>query len=281
MKRYSDEQLEEILQGRQPEPADLDTGSKRRVAEMRAVRERLRSAFASVHAGGAFAERLGQRLTAAAKPTPVRRPTSRRVLRPWFWRVGLPAVAAAAVLLIGVPLWMHWSGPGDSSAQAALVGIHRSILSPPPGMEFIEDDDPERVASWLKERVGVAPTVPCGSSGAAVKCCCVSKFRGKRVGSYMLQCPKGAVTVVLTEDTPGSMRLRHSKVRNGWTFWTCEYGPCKIAATRVGNLTYCVVGETSHDVLLGVLDQILGTGATPAGAPALPTGEPAATPDRS
>ncbi len=76
MRHLTDQQLEEILRGTVPEPTHLGECElcRVRLSEFRALQERLRGAFSSVHADQKLLERVRSRLnvpsSAAAAVTP-------------------------------------------------------------------------------------------------------------------------------------------------------------------------------------------------------------------
>ena len=133
MNHITDEQFEDILQGEEIDLTHLRQcqDCRDRLAEKKAIAERLRSAFSSVQASPDLADRISHKLstttTAATTGKPVQRVSlsrHRRQLWPAF-------AAAAAILIVLVPLSMYFGTSSTAkAAQAELVGIHQENLGP-------------------------------------------------------------------------------------------------------------------------------------------------------
>jgi len=99
--KLTPEQIEDILSGQMPQSADLDAEDLAALAEARAMRARLRSAFDSTHASVSLADKV----RAGLKNAP---PAHGRIIRfPTRW---LPVAAAATLLIIAPILYSLW-GP--------------------------------------------------------------------------------------------------------------------------------------------------------------------------
>jgi anti-sigma factor RsiW len=256
----NDEQFEEALRA----PADQSghlaecSACRHRLEDMRAVRGRLQSAFASVAAPSALAERIqaaasgsGETTTPSA-PVSARRPLILR-LRRYAW----PMAAAAAILALAVPLVVFLSGPSSvQAAQQELVNIHRQNLAE--GHSFYSEDEPEKLAQYFKEKLGFAPAMPKLNQGMAIRGCCIAHFREEPVGSYVVDTPHGVVSIIVVTDQPSSLGLTRKSGHAGQPVWEGNLGMCNMAAVRMGDYTYAAVAEVpQHQLtqLLGLLVQ--------------------------
>ena len=252
----SDEQLEDIISGRVQPPEDMDPRDSRRVAEMRAVRDRLRSAMASVEMAEPAAERIRRAVRDAAsgaEQRPARTHAGPRIIR--FPRLvrWLPVAAAAIIIAVAIPFLL----PDTPTAHAELVGIHSANMSG--GSGFHLENDPSKVVRALEAKLGYAPAVPSPDSGASVVGCCVKMFRGQRVATYLIELPEGKASIVVTADMPESMKAT-SRIRQRTVYLcTCGHDDCNMAAVRLGGRTYIALGKVPREVLtkllLGLLDE--------------------------
>ena len=169
MNHLSDQQFEDILTGTSPEPPHLAEcpRCRSRLAEHRALRQRLQTAFSTIAAGDHLAQQIHHRLT-----TP-----RRHVLWPAF-------AAAAAILAVAIPLAIYFGTP--QSVQAELVRIHTHNVTHP---DIYSDADPAKLAEYLKTQLGFTPAYPRLDQGMAIRGCCISHFRGQTEKSD--QTPEG------------------------------------------------------------------------------------------
>jgi hypothetical protein len=250
----SDEQFEDAVREAGPGSPHLqECGEcRRRLEELRAIRGRLQSAFASVTAPEALRERM--RAAAGAGPEAVALPAPqppraggalRSPLRRWAW----PLAAAAAVLAAAIPLAIFLNQPSRAeAAQRELVQIHQQNLTD--GHGFFSDDEPNKLAAYFREKLGFVPAMPKLNQGMAIRGCCVAHFRGKIAGSYVVDTPHGVVSVIVVTDPPASIGLAR---REGQAVWEGNLGMCNMAAVRVGDYTYTAVGEVSQPSLTQLL----------------------------
>jgi len=248
MAHLTEEQLEEALAGAAEGAEHLKRcpACRSRLAAHRAVQLRLRAAFAHVRAPAGLADRIHQQLTASPAEMRPRTRRAPRVLRLW------PALAAAAALLVGVPLLLHYLSPSSAAAAARLVQIHEDNVVEAGG--FHREADPQRVAAWLGEQTGRAPAAPhpCRQCGA-VDGCSVATFRGESVGTYRFDTPEGKVSIVIVVEPPEALALAPAGKRHGRDVWSGRHGGCEVAAVRIGERTYCAVGRLGFGELAGVL----------------------------
>jgi hypothetical protein len=179
--------------------------------------------------------------------SPASRPFALR-LRHYAW----PLAAAAVVLAVGIPVAIFLTQPSPAqAAQQELLSIHQHNLSD--GHGFYSEDEPNKLAQYFREQLGFVPAMPKLNQGMAIRGCCVAHFRGKIVGSYVVDTPHGVVSIIVVTDTPASIGLAR---REGQTVWEGNLGMCNMAAVREGDYTYTAVGEApqaSLTQLLGLL----------------------------
>jgi len=253
MNHLSDDMIESVLQGDMAEPPHVAQclECRRRLAEARALRGRLKGAFASVGPNEAFAAQLRRQLAGAGgKPRRGDPRTSRRVLR--FRRVAWPVVLAAAAVLV---IAFHLFPTGQVSAQAEFAAIHAMHESP--DAQLFRDSDPARVVAHLAAKLGFTPASPPPVEGMSIRGSCVDRFCGHEAGSYVLDTPHGVISVMVTTDDPESLKLGHRMQRGERVLWACAYKNCRIVGAKVGDLSYYVVGEAPQEFLLDLLLRIV------------------------
>jgi hypothetical protein len=258
MNHFTDEQFEDIMQG---EDADLThlgqcQDCQNRLAEKRAIAGRLRLAFNSVRAHPELVDRIRSQLgltsTSAKTVEPVHRAEPVRFhLRLW------PALAAAAaILLVALPLSLYFGMPSTANAaQAELVKIHRHNLLP--DHKFYSEAEPEKLAEYFKSELGFNPRLPKPGQGLALRGCCVRHFRGEVVGSYVVDTPEGVMSVIVVTDKPESLGIKGKFERGQYTYWKSSFAKCDMVSVRIGDYSYCAVGEISREYLTELLSQIL------------------------
>ena len=254
MKHLNDNQVEDILAGRADEPAHVRDcpDCRQKLAAHGAVRSKLRATFGNVRASDDLLQRVKEAAQdpVAAQPA---QPALRLRFRP-LWR---PLAAAAVFLLAAVPLAVYLSHPSAAAAaQEALVEIHRHNLSPP-GEEFFTADNPAAMAAYFQEKLGFRPAIPRPGEGMALRGCCVQHFRGKVVGSYVVDSPEGVISVVVVTDLPETLGM-HRQVRyGGRTFGAGSFARNNMVTQRMGQYTYCAVGEAPATLLAELLSRLV------------------------
>ena len=259
MSHLTDEQLEEVMRGSPPKagPEHLEhcDECKERLAEKEALADRLRSAFATIKPEEGLAERIREQLNVGSSPSEhahtIRLFNIRSRRRDWS-----AIAAAAAVLIIGIPLVIYLAKPSSAAAaQAALVKIHENNLSVK--HEFYSEADPEKLAEYFKGKLGFSPSMPRPGRGLALRGCCVAHFRGEVVGSYVVDTPEGVMSIVVVTDRPQSLGMGGRFERGGWIFWKSSFAKCEMVTVRLGDYSYCAVGEISHKYLTELLARLL------------------------
>ena len=255
MNHLTEEQFEDIIQGLLPEPEHLADCDRCRelLAEKAAIAERLRSAFASVKPDEQLANNIRAQLTHEALPKRVQFVKWLSNIR--FKRIAWPT-AAAAVLVMAVILGVYVISPSSAmAAQAELVKIHEHNLSAE--HEFHSEADPEKLAEYFKSKLGFSPSMPVPSQGIALRGCCVRHFRGQVVGSYVVDTPQGVMSIVVVTDKPESLGMGGKFERQGRVFWKSSFAKCDMVTVRLGDYSYCAVGEISHEYLTDLLNRLI------------------------
>ena len=248
MNHLTDEQFEDIIQGLLPGPGHLvDCGRCRELlAEKAAIANRLRSAFASVKPDEELVQKIRRQLNIRSMPSDQAQVNSLWDLRS-HWRGWTVAFSAAAALIVLVPVLMYFAAPSSAvAAQAELVMIHEHNLSP--GHEFYSEADPEKLAEYFKGKLGFNPRLPELGHGMSLRGCCVRHFKGEVVGSYVVDTPRGIISVIVVTDTPKEMGMTHMPEKAGYeqSFWESSYAQCNMVTVRLGGRSYCAIGEISE-----------------------------------
>jgi len=198
MRHLTDQQLEEILGGTAPESAHLEECElcRGRLSEFRAMQARLVTAFGSVHADRKLLERVRSRLKHVSAGSIAVKPGGKKgasQVHRIFWRA---AAAAAGLLLLAIPLSIYLGAPKAAvAAQAELFRIYEHSVSP--HTELYADADPGKLAEYLKDELGFQPAFPRLGAGMSLRGCCVTHFRNKPVGSYVVQTPRGIISLIV------------------------------------------------------------------------------------
>lgn len=258
MNHLTDEQFEDIMQGEEIDLTHLKQceDCRNRLAEKQAIAARLRSAFSSTRAGADLAERIRCRINATPEVTmTVQRTWLKRRSRQ-LWPV---LAAAAAILIVLVPLSLYFGAPPAArAAQAELVKIHEHNLSP--DHEFYSEAEPEKLSEYFKSKLGFNLRLPEPGRGMALRGCCVRRFRGQVVGSYVVDTPEGVMSVVVVTDKPESLGIKGKFKKEQHTYWKSSFAKCDMVSVRIGDYSYCAVGEISHESLTELLSRLLPEG---------------------
>ena len=254
MRHLTEEQFEDIIQGRLPQPQHLADCNRCRelLAEKMAIANRLRSAFASVKPDERLANNIRMQLT--KKTAPEKAQVSKRLANIRFQRIAWSA--AAAVLVMATILGIYvMSPPSAMAAMAELVNIHEENLSA--NHEFHSEADPEKLAEYFKTKLGFSPSMPVPSQGMALRGCCVRHFRGQIVGSYVVDTPQGVISVIVVTDKPQSLGMTDRFEHRGRVFWKSSFAMSNMVTVRLGDYSYCAVGEISHEYLTELLSRLM------------------------
>lgn len=255
MNHFTDEQFEDIMQGEDIDLTHLRQcrDCQNRLAEKQAVAARLRSAFSSVQPGQNLSKKIRRRINATAEVTMTFQRTWLNRRSRQLWPV---LAAAAAILIVLVPLSLYFGAPSAASAaQAELVRIHEHNLSP--DHEFYSEAEPEKLAEYFKSKLGFNLRLPEPGHGMALRGCCVRHFRGQVVGSYVVDTPEGVMSVVVVTDKPESLGITAKFKKGQHTYWKSSFAKCDMVSVRIGDYSYCAVGEISHEYLTELLSRLL------------------------
>lgn len=258
MSHLTDEQLEDLMHCPDSQPEHLASCDqcRGRLAEKEVLAVRLRSAFATVMPEESLAKRISQQLSISSPPFEEARTRTLLDIRS-HWRGWLTIVsAAAAVVIIAIPLVAYLATPSPAiAAQALLVQIHEHNMSP--NHEFYSDSDPEKLAEYFTSKLGFSPALPRSGQGLALRGCCVRHFRGQIVGSYVVETPEGVISVIVVTDPPKSLGMARNYQHGRNVFWKSSFAKCDMVSAQLGQYTYCAVGEVPHQYLAELLACLL------------------------
>ncbi len=257
MSHLTEEQFEDILQGRAEVPEHVDQCPQCRadLDEKRALARRVSEVFSSVHAGPDLAARIQAHVTAAGRPATGTRTRSRVIALRAVRAIGPGLAVAAAVVVIAI-LRSSYVDPvaRARAAQAALVGIHRVNLDSL--NEPQNDASAGRHCRCMASRSGGA-AMPCCERGLCRCGCQMREFQGRLVPSCVIEKPNAVpVSVVVVPDSPQAlgMTMGPTTTATGQTVWQASCGRCNMALVRLGERSCCVIGPVPQDDLVAVLN---------------------------
>jgi anti-sigma factor RsiW len=254
MSHLTQEQFEDILQGDGPVPEHVAQcpDCRARLEEKRALARRVRGAFSGIQAGPELVSRI-RADTAAAQAAPAAKPRPRIVpLR--FRRHIWSALAAAAVILIAVAFTAFYIDTGSQikAAQTALVEIHQANLSSL--AQPVTVHDANELGKVLQNAEGYKRVMSCaGACG-----CNMREFCGRQVPSYVIKGPNAPVSVIVVPQSPKSLGMTpgEDEAAARRTVWRATCGNCNMASVRIGEYSYCAVGQVTEKELTSVLNAL-------------------------
>jgi anti-sigma factor RsiW len=260
MNHLTEEQFEDILRdaAHVPEHVDRCPLCRARLDENRVIAQRVPKAFLSVGAPPGLADRIRTGVAALAEPAATPRGRVRIIpfyIQRYLWP-GLTAVAA--ILILGVPMGFYVStGSQANAAPVALAEIHHTNLDSLG--QLVSNDDPRALCKYLEDRVGHSPAMLCTGSGLDMCGCCVRKFQGRPVASYVVRSEHAPISVIAVPQSPEAlgMTLAGSKTATARDLWQARHGCCNIASVRIGEYSYCAVGQVTQEKLAAVLRALL------------------------
>jgi hypothetical protein len=255
MNHLTEEQFEDIIQGYLPEPQHISEcqDCKRALEEKRAVRNRLHTAFKTVKPNEELITHFRSKLVSFTKAHEETGHVKSFKIIP-FRTIAWPAVAA--MLVIAAVIGIYTAGPRAAmAAPAELAQIHQSNLSN--NHEFYSESNPEKLAQYLTNELGFSPSMPVPGKGMALRGCCVRHFRGQIAGSYVVDTSEGIISIVIVTDKPDSLGMESTFEQNGHVFYKGSFEKCNIITTRLGDYSYCAVGEISYEYLTELLSKLL------------------------
>ncbi len=253
MSHLTEEQFESVLQGHMAPTDHLQEceSCSNKLAEKKAIANRLRSSFSDVKASDELAEQLKKRLTIRVQPAVSHQKSNRTKTFP-LWKYW----AATAAALVAIPFIVMLSSPSQAmAAKAELVKIHNHNLDP--DHTFFSGSDPQELANHFKRNLGFNPLMPQTGQGLALRGCCVRHFRGKETGSYVVDTPNGAMSIIVVAETLDDLGMDEKFQRNNYTFGKTTFADNNMVSARIGHYTYCAVGEISCEYLTNLLVQLL------------------------
>ena len=258
MKHLTDEQLEQIMGGYELEPDHLKSCQlcRTRLTEMRGLASRLSTAFESIKPEQ---ELLNSIRTEIAQADTEGKGISQNIfdLRR-HWRGWATGISAAAAMMVLIPLLMMQASYQPAMAierQAEIAHIHEENLSG--DHEFHSESEPEKLAAYFNEKLGFDLRIPKAGQGLKLRGCCVRHFQGKVVGSYVVDTPEGVISIVVVTDKAKSLGIGDKFTRDGHTYWKSAFAKCDMVSVRIGDYTYCAVGEISHEYLTNLLSKLI------------------------
>ncbi len=257
MTHLTEEQFERIMQSGQTQDTHLGSCQlcRSQLAEKRALAARLKNAFANVSAGGELADRIRDSLPADTSPARARLASRIFDIRAHRRRWAVAASAVAAMVVVA-PIVIYLLTPSPAvAAQKALVKIHQHNLSQ--HNDFFTEAQPEKLADYFREKLGFNPRLPTPGHGLALRGCCVRHFKGAIVGSYVVDTPQGVMSIVIVTDRPETLGMSTQFAHGSDIFWKSYFAKCSMVSTRIGQYTYCAVGEISHRYLTELLARLL------------------------
>lgn len=243
----TEEQFEDILAGASGTEglAPEDVAGLR---EARAIRSRVRRAFADVRADSSLARRVSQALRDQA-------PAARPRWRVLSYRL-MPAAIAAAALLAFVPAILNMAAPTQAVAGTQdLVRIHQDNLTGKGG--FFPAAEGEKLIAMFRDKLRFDPVVLPAGPDVKLKGGCVVRISGRDAGGYLLAVGDSQVTVIVTRDWPDDLGLYCGcgKPHCG-CFHKGNCNGCNLLSKRIGNYSYTVVGAAPTERLKDVLAKI-------------------------
>ena len=258
MIHLTDEQFEDLMQGKNisfPHLKDC-IECRSQLAEKQALASLLRLAFAEMKPEKGLSERIRRQLKVGlmrVEGIDKKHLLKIRVRR----RSWLSIVSAAAGLIIVISLFFFLAEPSTASAaQAELVGIHKDNLSANHD-EFYNQADPKKMAEYFERKLGVSPIILRAGQGRSLRGCCLCRFRGQIVGTYVVKTPQGMMSIVIVTDQPQSLGMERKFRRGKRVFWVGSFAGCKLVAVRIGQYSYCAVGEVPDADLTEVLLRLI------------------------
>ena len=254
MTHLTHEQIESILQGESLKTDHLNSCElcQSRLKERRALATRLKTAFAGVVPSETLAEKIRSQITSNA-PTEIKpdAPHIENVTHHWKrWAAPLSTIAAMLLLALLVKATLM-----PSPAYADLVGIHQHNLVQ--GNDYVPQTDPNILAAHFQAALGFNPRIPELNHGLQLRGCCIKHFKGRVVGSYVVNTPQGVISIVAVQDQPAAMDMKIRSEVEGHTYFHSQFAKCDMVAVRIEDYTYCAVGEISPVYLQSLLEELL------------------------
>lgn len=246
MTHLTDEQLESIVQGQDKDNPHLQACDqcRARLAEKQAIARRLRSAFAGIQPPDKLVQDIRAGFGAKEPKATVR---LEDVRKKWVARLS----AMAAVFLVGVFAVVSLSPSSAHATQTTLAEIHK--MSPSGEHALWKQTDPNVLAEQYQQRLGVPTQLPpCGEKISLCTCCIHKWEKHSIVGTYLALTEQGNITIAIVESLPEAL----GEPMSDPDYYQSQKDQCNIVAVRLGEQTYCAVGQLEHRILQDLLKQL-------------------------
>ncbi len=255
MEKLAEEQIEDILTGKSPVPDGVDEDSLSRLDGHRAVRNKLRTAAATIGLPAGLAERIRGELAHArsAEEGGGGSGGGGGVFNRVIYKVGILAAAAAILVVAGIFVF----STDSATAQARIARIHRSMVAGADG--FHAAADPENISERLKGRCSSRIPLPRLEGNCSYAGWRIAQFRGNDVAVVLVEIDGKKVSIISVPDDPDSLHFGRIFRQEGRTWCNCAFEECRMAAVGVTGHTYIAAGEAPHEVLVGLLDRLVQT----------------------
>jgi anti-sigma factor RsiW len=253
MTHLTEEQFEDLLQdgANVPEHVGRCPECRVRLDEKRALAHRVRGAFSSIQAGPDLAGRIRAQVAAAAQPRP------RTILLHLHRHLQFGLGVAAAILIGALSISLYvGTGSQTKAAQAALIGIHQTNISTLG--QSAGDSAPDHLAGDVENRVGYRLAMPCAGCGMSACGCTVREFCGRPAVTYVVKGVNAPVSIIVVPDSPKALGMTPAgeKAPGGRAVWQSRRGGCNMASVRIGEYSYCAVGQVTPEELARVLSSL-------------------------
>ncbi|MFP4054012.1 MAG: hypothetical protein ACLFV7_09130 [Phycisphaerae bacterium] len=226
------------------------------------LQTKLRTAFGSVNAGDDLRGRIAAAV-AARQEELLDRPETQTVSQqqtvlpfPWWKRGVIPAGAAAAVAVMLLAVWLiHTPGVTFASPIEALDWMHLKDIEP--CRRFTPETDPARLRTFLIDKLGKPAVVPEPQGDLSYVGGCVRALWNKPAASYLLKTANATASVVICGRQPDTFEMPQTTTIQKHTVYTASHGEHRLAAVRLGEWTYTVVGEIDDETALSLLRRII------------------------
>jgi hypothetical protein len=259
MNHLTEEQFEDILQGRVEVPDHVDRclQCRTRLDQKRALSQRVHQAFGSIHASPDLADRIRAGIVAAQPWAHVGTP--RRIILPRTRRrIWIGLAVAAAILIVAIPRSLRLNiGPQTTAAQTALVNIHRANLDSLD--EIMAGEDSGWHCPCMDGQTDDGMVMPCCKRGLCMCGCRMQDFQGRPVECCVIQMPNASsVSVVMVPKSPETLGMTPAEktTATGEILWQATCGRCNMAAVRMGQASCCVIGQVPPDDLVVLVNKL-------------------------
>jgi anti-sigma factor RsiW len=259
MSHLTEELFEDILRdpAHLPEHVEHCPLCRARLDEKRALAQRVRRAFSALQAPAGLADRIRAGVAALGEPAAAAPQRARLIplyIRRHLWS-GLAAVAALLILAVPIGFYVG-TGSQAQAAQVALEEIHHANLDSLG--QLVNSDDPNALCRYLESQVGEGPALVCPISGTSMCGCCVRKFQGRPVASYVVKRNDIPISVIAVPQPPDALGLTRARQQTtaARNIWQARHECCNIAAVRLGAYSYCAVGQAPQEELAAVLNAL-------------------------